>query len=559
MSIPRFRRLVRTIGTGWMRNPDFDGERVLFSIGKLCDAFAEKTLRGLEARFPGRAPASANRLTGGDRGILLGRSETNEDFAARLRAWRLPRTHRVRGNAYELLLQVWHYWGGVYAATIDSHGLRHVIEADDEPDVDTLANPTVLPTWVSGGATQWDGAVADTHWSRFWLVVQPPTSMGIVASPDFGDADLWGGAVGTPGYLLGQVGATLDDVTAMRALFQELKWNPAHTQPEWLVLSLDTSTPVPDPDTNWQYWSKDDAGTRVASRVPPALTFTHGTAFFQNGAAAGNVALPATVEEGDLLIWCESQANGTFSVAPSGWTTIETNLTAGAFQVSRVLARLGQAGEGGSTVVYTPTGADDHAVRITAVSPPAAGWSATVADNFSEIATTTSAPGSVTVDLPDNADEQHRLAFVSFDYFDDAINVSSVKYSELYDSANEINISLFSKVGKTTGATVVAASGSPSCQIISFRLVYNLAWRFWSLAPEYNNTYGGDRGREWPAAATNVDGSGTYAGDRTNGATAFSLQAVPWVNDHTGFPFIVGSRTRFPTSVLLLDDGSPAK
>ncbi len=340
---PRFRRLFKVATPGWLRNPEFDGERVLFSLGKLCDAFAEKALRGLEARFPSRAPASANKLTGGDRGILLGRSELNADYATRLREWRLPRTHRVRGNAYEALLQIWHYWGGIYAATIDSHGLRHVIQATDTPDVDTLADPDTVTAWVDAGETQWDGVDADTHWSRFWIVLQPTEAMGIGAQPDLDDPDLWGGSLPATGYTLGQTGVTIDDVTAMRALFQDLNWNPGNTRPEWLLLSL-TESVTPEPNPDWKYWSVDDGGTRVAAR------------------------------------------------------------------------------------------SED--------------------------------------------------------------------------------------------------------------------WRFWSLDPLYNNTYAGLRDRPWPAAATNVDESGTYDGDRTSGA-AFGPVMLP-----SGTRQTTGTRTRFPERVLLVDDGS---
>jgi hypothetical protein len=338
-----FRKLFRFATPGFLQNPDFDGERVMYSLGKLCDAWTEKHLRGLEARFPSRASSSANALTAGDRGILRGRSESEADFAARLIAWRSPRTHRVRGNAYEALEQIFSYWGGVeFVDTIDSHGLRHRKDSAGVLSRDSLAQ------WVDDpfpGFTSWDAQDADVHWSRYWIGLTPKTEDAVAGQPDLGDPDLWGGALGTPGYTLGQVGVTPDDVSAMRSLFQELGWGPGHAQPEWLVLGLGENTDDLTPDPTWKYWSQDNgSGTRIAAR-------------------------------------------------------------------------------------------------------------------------------------------------------------------------------------KQTG------------------------WRFWSLAPEYNNTYGGIRDREWPNAATKVDGVGTFDGDRSN-SSAFSAQTLP------GGVTYSGSRTRFPSRVLLVDDGS---
>lgn len=267
-----FRGLRYFLAPPWLTGRG-DGEKIAFTLEWLLDAFLEKVRQGLNARFPSRAGASALNLIIGDRGLLRGRSESTASIVARLKAWRTPRTHRVRGNAYEALLQIWHYWGGTYAATVDAQGLRHVIEENDTPDVDTLAEPAYMPDWATGTpgsglcVSNWDGANADNNWSRFWIILQPPSSMGIEAQPDFGDADLWGGALGTPGYTLGQLGVTPEDVSAMRALFSELNWHPAHAIPEWVVFSFDTgSPPAPAPDGEWLHWSKDSSGTRVAAR-----------------------------------------------------------------------------------------------------------------------------------------------------------------------------------------------------------------------------------------------------------------------------------------------------
>ncbi len=256
----RFRRIWRFLTPPWLQEDD--GDEVLYALGELTDAFVQRVRDGLEVRFPSRASESAITLIGGDRGLLRGRDESKADYALRLIAWRTPRTHRVRGNAYEALQQIWHYWGGIPCATVDAHGLMH------ELDVDGVSSRSLLGDWVDGDLTAWDNVDADANWSRFWVMLLPGAEFNITETPDFGDPDLWGGALGTPGYTLGQTNVTPEDVSAMRSLFQDLNWHPGNTIPEWLVIPTYADAVPEDiiPDGEWQYWSKDNAGTRVASR-----------------------------------------------------------------------------------------------------------------------------------------------------------------------------------------------------------------------------------------------------------------------------------------------------
>jgi hypothetical protein len=547
-----FRGLRYFLAPSWLTGRG-EGEKVAFTLEWLLDAFLERLRQGLNSRFPSRAGESALALIGGDRGLLRGRDETRAAWVERLKAWRTPRTHRVRGNAYEALVQVWHYWGGIYAATIDSHGLRHVIDADDSPDVDALADPDTVVSWTdltdpsaSGFAVtcNWDWTNTSIQWSRFWLVLRPTAAQAVGPQPDFGDPALWGGAIGTPGYTLGQTGVTPDDVTAMRALFQELAWNPRHTQPEWLVLGLDPgATPVPDPDGSWKYWSKDSSGTRVAARVTPELVFTFGTFAHRNDAGDLTVDLPDALVGGELLILHEGKSgSAAFShAAPSGWTVIATRL--GSFESARILARIATSSEP-TNFAYSVIGSDDHVARVTAVSAPAGGWNTSVAANFADIGVN---HGTSPRPNPDNGAEQHRLNFLMTDFFDVAQAAATSGYAELYDSTGEMNLQLSHARVKVTGSTSTFASGNGV--VISTRLVYNLGWRFWSLDPTHNNTYGGLRSRPWAMHAPIVDGTDTFAGSRA-ASDAFDAFPLP------GGASYAGTRARFPSRVILLDDGT---
>lgn len=250
-----FRGLRYFLAPPWLTGRG-DGEKVAFTLEWILDSFLEKLRQGLNARFPRRAGESAINLIIGDRGLLRGRDESLADLAARLIAWRTPRTHRVRGNGYEVVRQVWQYWQSWnpgYADVFDAHFVTHSKQSDGTESRDDFG------TW------DWDGSDPDVHWSRFWVTI---SNDGIEEHPDLGDAELWGGALGTPGYTLGQLNVRPEDVTAMRALFQELKWAPAHAVPEWAIVTSNDigGGSFPAADATWKYWSKNSSGTRVRSR-----------------------------------------------------------------------------------------------------------------------------------------------------------------------------------------------------------------------------------------------------------------------------------------------------
>lgn len=265
----RFRRVWRFLTPPFLQGGD--GSRLLFSFGYLIDAFVEHARQGLISRLPTMASPSANTLTAGDRGILRGRTEPQAHFAERLTSWRYPRGHRVRGNAWEVLEQIWHHFAvhnstvaladsegrsSVRVLTIDRRGQQWTKEADGGDPVRTLP-----------GGWNWDGADA-SEWARFWVVLHqtPPSGEEFFElQPDIGDDELWGGGYGVPGYTIGVGGLLPSDVLVLRELFQDRNWHPCGTVPEWCVISFDGNSP--SPDGTWERWGKDDGGgTWVAAR-----------------------------------------------------------------------------------------------------------------------------------------------------------------------------------------------------------------------------------------------------------------------------------------------------
>jgi hypothetical protein len=227
-----------------------DGGLVLESLAGIKDAFTERMLLGLEARFPSRAGESALALLGSDRGILRGRTETQAHYAARLLSWRYPRGHRTRGSAFALLEQVSEYFGGIRAWTIDYSGNREERAADG------------TETFEQGYAWNWDSAVTTVY--RFWLVLDPvPQNPAIEPWPAvLGAYD--NSLIPGRGFTVGHQGVTHEDALAIKKLFRgSRQWKPAGTAQQFAVIGFDAAAPVPDGawgnnqgrDRAFRYWS----------------------------------------------------------------------------------------------------------------------------------------------------------------------------------------------------------------------------------------------------------------------------------------------------------------
>lgn len=248
-----FRSLYKWFLPGSYHVEDTDGEKVLYSLALIEDAFDQMARDRVEARFPSRAGESALALIGADRGIIRGRAETEEHYAARLIPWRYPRGHRVRGNAVALLEQIWEYFGGGFELhTIQDNGL-------------SFSRSDVGDEAVSNyGGWDWDSATVTTGPYRFWIVIDG-TSL-ITATPDYGDPLLYGGQHGDSSYAIGHEGISADDVNAIRRLFRGRAWKPAGTRAMWACVSFDGTDPVPE--GLYGRWSVNAAGNYAACRSP---------------------------------------------------------------------------------------------------------------------------------------------------------------------------------------------------------------------------------------------------------------------------------------------------
>lgn len=270
-----FTSILRFLAPRWLTTGD--GGKVLQALTTVVDDHLDRSRQGLEARFPTYAARDARddalALIGKDRGIPRGRAEVAAHYAQRLIGWRYPRGHRVRGSAFALLNQVSEYFGGIDCWTIDVNSNRHERTA---AGVESFSYAYPWP---------WD---TDSRLWRFWVVIVPGALMR--AQPALGDPTLWGGTLGTPGYSIGQLGAVPDDADAMRELFtSDCPWKPDNALPMWLVVNLDGTTHTPDP--TWAHWSKNVAGTQVASRY---AGWRYWSLFAGNNTYTGSRANPAS-------------------------------------------------------------------------------------------------------------------------------------------------------------------------------------------------------------------------------------------------------------------------
>jgi hypothetical protein len=235
-----------------------DGEKLLYSLNILLDAYTTKMRAGLEARFPSRAGASSQALIGKDRGIIRGRDETRAHYAERLKRWRYPRGHRVRGNDFATLEQISEYFGGIRCWTIDRNQTRCLRDENGDQ------------SYAFDYAWDWDGAAATPRWARFWLVLEPNPEIAVSKHEAIDDPALWGGCTFDEaveaGYTLDCKGISYQDAQAIIGLFRHgggrRAWKPAGTKAEFAVIVLTdhTVSADPAPDGSWNTnTGRDDA------------------------------------------------------------------------------------------------------------------------------------------------------------------------------------------------------------------------------------------------------------------------------------------------------------
>jgi hypothetical protein len=253
-----FRQIRKWLAPRWLL--DGEGGLVGYSLDVVKDAFIQRLEQGLLARLPQNdptgqttAPADALSAMGRDRRVVRGINESDVSYAARLVAWLDDR--RTAGNPYTLMQKLSEYTGaGCAFRTYDARGNCYSRAVDG------------TRTFVQGTGWDWDAEPA-SHWSRFWVVIYPPSTLWTRTKKWGGPAGAWGETGATWGST-----ATSEQVQTIRALVSD--WKPAGTRCVNIVVAFDPASfdpAAPEPDGLWGSWSKVVAGVRVPARLASAI------------------------------------------------------------------------------------------------------------------------------------------------------------------------------------------------------------------------------------------------------------------------------------------------
>lgn len=270
------RDLVKAISPPWLVGPGTPStplpagagiaERFMYAIGIQPDFLIFKVQEAIKLRFPGYLNASSLAQIGDDRAILRGYLETDDSYAARLRAW--LDTWRHAGAARGVLQAV--------ASYLPSNpGVRSVLDGDNVSDAsvwDVLTpgqDPASAPTTthVSPKNWYWDAL----NWvKRRWLIIEG--GPGTWAEPTYVYAD--------PSATWGMTGSSWginnppERAETLRQLVRT--WKGGGTRYPWIVVNFspgqfDPSATYPAPgvlpDPSFGTWSKIDTSGARAARV----------------------------------------------------------------------------------------------------------------------------------------------------------------------------------------------------------------------------------------------------------------------------------------------------
>lgn len=218
-----------------------EGELVQFVEGWLLDAFIERTTQVANLMLPSRCVSDALDKVGADRGIPRGFAEPEASYRERLRRWRYPRGHRVRGNAPGLLEQIAAVFGNaVEAQTIDARGTRYTFGTDGAD---------------RGVSWDWDGSPLTPEWARFWVVVKVTGSTPHKTWDESEAAgETWDGGEAT-GMCWAGLSIHAGQLAAVERLVRvgRLSWTPAGRRPVYLVVHFEGDV-YPVPDGTWNEW-----------------------------------------------------------------------------------------------------------------------------------------------------------------------------------------------------------------------------------------------------------------------------------------------------------------
>lgn len=260
----RVRDTLPSLVTTWLsdrvQNGRTVGFRVLRALVMGLDALLDMAVQGLDAWF-GFGTPTALPLLGRSRGILRGRSETQAEYATRLRAW--LETWPEAGSSELIALSIHQYLGTNPTVRIIQRGevIGGVLQPSKwvtcESD-GTITRTSALWNWDTISHPARSDA-AEPYWSDEWIVIQ--------TSPFAERSGTLGSMTGEDGHALGHAAAHAE-VDAVHGLVGQ--WKGGHSCVSAVIWTTDATLFDPtDPSTcpngRWGAWGMYDGSLYVPS------------------------------------------------------------------------------------------------------------------------------------------------------------------------------------------------------------------------------------------------------------------------------------------------------
>lgn len=262
---PRFRLLRRFMGPRWLVSEE-ESELIGYSLDLMKDAWVERLVQGLLARFPETAPDDALPAMGRARRVIRGINESRASYVLRLIRWLEHR--KTQGNPFTLMSVLAEYMGPLpKIRTVDARGNWFTRNPDGTFEVKLKQE-----NWDWDGRPTVTGNPAKLRWSRFWVIIYPnglwnegAAQWGVNGSSAWGTiSQTWGSS------------AMPEHVQTIRALVKE--WKPAGTRCVNIIIAFDPASfdPVAAvsapgmPAGLWEHWSKNVGGVQVPARLATA-------------------------------------------------------------------------------------------------------------------------------------------------------------------------------------------------------------------------------------------------------------------------------------------------
>jgi hypothetical protein len=284
ITITGMRDRIKALSPSWLQ--DGTSERLMYVYGLALDALLDKLTQGALGRFPTRASAAANTLTGADRLMQQGLTEADASYAVRLQrafdSWRFAGS--ARGVLSELLgyllaktpavrTVATRYNRTTYPGTMVSS------QWDEYPaGRDPSAEPIHTLVTASGGNWDWDSlsrvSGSWSWWGDFAVLESVAPNDWIAKEGTWGSGGRWGDGKAWGVDAAASVGRGIVAIVTQRKAAQS--WF------RFIIVSFDatlfdSTQPAGggvNPDGHFGRWSKSVGGVRVPARFANARYFT---------------------------------------------------------------------------------------------------------------------------------------------------------------------------------------------------------------------------------------------------------------------------------------------